>query len=92
MREWDRQVERDAAPKRSPEGKARAKAQKAARYRAHRAKKEEASAVRKEEPSIHIIYKAPACRRSRGKSPTRSRSCRLWWAGASRQSRWRPTQ
>lgn len=59
MREWDRQVERDAAPKRSPKGKARAKAQKAARYRAHRAKKEEASAVRKEEPSIHIIYKAP---------------------------------
>ena len=59
MREWDRQVERDAAPKRSPEGKARAKAQKAARYRAHRAKKEEASAVRKEEPAIHIIYKAP---------------------------------
>ena len=39
MREWDRQVERDAAPKRSPEGKARAKAQKAARYRAPQSEK-----------------------------------------------------
>ena len=39
MREWDRQVERDAAPKRSPEGKARAKARDAARHRAHYAAK-----------------------------------------------------
>ena len=39
MREWDRQVERDAAPKRSPEGKARAKARDAARHRAHCAAK-----------------------------------------------------
>ena len=39
MREWDRQVERDAAPKRSPEGKARAKARDAARHRARRAAK-----------------------------------------------------